>query len=358
MEPNLASLRLERLERELEKPDGIASGPLSLRALSGQRDKGRFVARHTTHELLDGIAEVARAASTKPKTVSTRIWNEARLLAGREDLPTASAAYRRLGVPWPLVLELAFTAAAKRSRVLGTRVQQPDFRGDDETILSGLRLVAHRVQAPLDRITYDLERLKVDAERVRRGRAPLNLPHSQTVIKRLRSWADACRRAGIEPARAVPPPLHRARPAVELLDEFVSKHRLLPYRSWFEQWSRAMDIPLGRDARRWEVLVEALRERRAARGEETPFEAASRSSLPPIPDSQPVGRNRRRRAKRHGREEARASLRLYKKRHLRPGDEPRQKHYMAAARKDRELLSASVLERHGRFQDLCREAGL
>jgi hypothetical protein len=358
MEPNLASLRAERLAHELEKPDGIASGPLSLRALPGERHKGRFVARHTTHELLDGVAEVARAASPTPMTASTRAWNEARKDAGRDDLPTASAIYRRLGIAWPLVLELAITAAAKRSRLLGTRVQQPDFRGDDETIRSGLRLVAHRLKEPLDPLAYDLDRVKIDAERTHRGRPPLNLPHSQTVIKRLRSWANACASAGVEPARPTPPPLHRARPAVELLDEFVSRTGLLPYRSWFEHWCRAMDIPLGRDARQWDVLVAELRERRAARGEETPHEAASRSSLPPIPESAPVGRNRRRRAKRRGREEAIASLRLYKKRYLRDGREPRQKHYMLVARKDRDLLTAGVLSRHGRFQDLCREAGI
>ena len=105
-------------------------------------------------------------------------------------------------------------------------------------------------------------------------------------------------------------------------------------------------------------LVAALRERRTARGEETPFEAASRSELPPIPDSDPVGRDRRRRAKRRDRDEAIASLQLYKERHLGPSKEPRQKHYMAAARKDRDLLTAGVLSRHGRFQDLCREAGI
>ena len=69
---------------------------------------------------------------------------------------------------------------------------------------------------------------------------------------------------------------------------------------------------------------------------------------PPIPDSDPVGRNRRRRAKRRDRDEAIASLQLYKERHLGPSKEPRQKHYMAAARKDRDLLTAGVLSRHGR----------
>ena len=79
MEPNLASLRLELLELELEKPDARVPGPLPLRALPGQRDHGRFAARHTTHELLDGVAEVARVASATPGTVSAREWDSGRI---------------------------------------------------------------------------------------------------------------------------------------------------------------------------------------------------------------------------------------------------------------------------------------
>jgi hypothetical protein len=358
MEPNLASLRLELLALELEKPDHRRLGPLPLRALPGQRDHGRFAARHTTHELLDGVAEVARVASATPETVSTREWDKGKIAAGRDDLPTASAICRRLGVVWPLVLKLAFAPAATRGRVLGNHTQRPDFKGDDETIYSGLRLVAHRAQVPLDRLTYDFERVSVDAERARRGRSPLHLPHSDTVVKRLKSWVGACERAGVEPAPPTPPPHSRARPAIEMLDEFISERGLLPYRSWFESWCRAQDIPLGRDARRWDELVAAVRELRTARGEDTPHEPAPRSSLPPIPDHDRVAREGARRPKRRTREEVLASLRLYKTRHLKAGQEPRQKHYYHSAKKDRELLAGSTLIKHGRFQDLCRESGI
>jgi len=358
MEPNLASLRLELLAQELEKQDANSPGPLSLRALPGQRDHGRFTARQTTHVLLDGVAEVAAAASSQPKTVSTREWDEGRAVAGRTDLPTASTIRRRLGISWPLVLRLAFTAPAKRSRVLGNHTQRPAFKGDDETILSGLRLIAHRVQAPLDRLTYDVERVKVDVQRARRGRAPLNLPHSDTVVKRLKSWKNACEQAGVEPARSSGPPARRARPAVETLDDFISETGLLPYRKWFERWCKANDIPLGRDARRWHELVALVRELRAARGDETPLDPTPLASLPPIPTVERIGRDRRRRPKRRTREEAIASLRRYRAKHLAPGQEPRQKHYYACAKKDRELLAGSTLIKHGRFQDLCREAGI
>jgi hypothetical protein len=97
---NLASFRVELLELELEKPDLQLPSPPPLRALPGQRDKGRFTARQTTHELLDGVA------------------------------PSPGHLFK-----------LAFTVAAKRSRVLGNHTQRPDFKGDDETICSGLRLV-------------------------------------------------------------------------------------------------------------------------------------------------------------------------------------------------------------------------
>jgi hypothetical protein len=360
MEPNLASLRLERVARELEKPHRITPGPLSLRALSNERDEqtGRFAARHTTHELLDGVAEVALAASVPARSISKAAWNQSRDDLGRTDLPTADPIRRRLGVSWPLVLKLAFTAAAKRSRVLGNHTQRPDFKGDDETICSGLRMVAHRVKEPLDRLTYDFERIKLDEERARRGRPPLHLPHSDTIVKRLRSWVNACKLAGVEAARPVPPPTTRARPAVETLDEFISQTGLLPYRRWFEQWCRAKDIPLGRDARQWDEVVAAVRVRRSARGEKTPFEPATRASLPPIPEHERVGRSGARRPKRRTREEGLASLRRYKRRHLKAGQEPRQKHYYLVAKKDRELLAGSTIVKFGRFQDLCREAGI
>jgi hypothetical protein len=353
-------MRLERVARELEKSDPIRSGPLSLRAVLEQRhSNGRFAAPHTVHQLLDGVADVATAASPEaPLAVSKNTWDAKRVALGRHDLPSANTIRRRIGLDWSEVLELAFTEPAKRSRWLAPRLKRAQFAGGDETICSGLRLIAHRLGTPLDRLSYDLEIAKVDAERVRRGRAPLNLPHSDTVIKRLRSWAGACELAGVEPARRKPPPHHRARPAVELLDEFISARGLLPYRNWFERWCRANDIPLGRDARRWDELVAAVRERRTARGEQTPAEPATRAELPTLPDKAGVGRARDRRVKRRSREDALASLRRYKERHLEPGQGPRQKHYMAAARKDRQLLAASTLERQGHFQDLCREAGI
>jgi hypothetical protein len=85
---------------------------------------------------------------------------------------------------------------------------------------------------------------------------------------------------------------------------------------------------------------------------------ASRSELPPIPERERIGRKDARRPKRRTREEAIDSLRLYKTRYLGPGDEPRQKHYKQKAKVDGELLAGSTLQRLGRFQDLCREAGI
>ena len=358
MEPNLASLRLELLAQELEKPDAERPGPLSLRALAGRDTNGRFAAALTVHELLDAVLDVASAAAPDPQAASTRSWDRARTAAGRPELPTASTICRRLGLPWPTVLALALTEPAERSRSLGLLRKPQEFRGDDETVLASLRLVARRLNAPLGRLAYDIERLKVDTERVRRGRPPLNLPHSETVERRLRSWVRACELAGVEPASPVAPPLHRAKPAVELLDEFISETGLLPYRNWFERWCRGQDIPLGRDARRWDELVRAVRKLRRARGEKTPTKPASSLSLPSIPATD-EGRSRsRRRPKRRTHAEVLASLRRYKECHLESGQQPRQKHYLVAAKKDDQLLAISTLVRHGRFQDLCREAGI
>src|SRR5438874_12994549 len=135
MEPNLASLRLELLTQELEKPDAKLPGPLSLRALSGRDTHGRFAAPLTIHELLDAVTEVAAAASDHPEAPSTRAWDQARVETGRDGLPSASTICRRLGLPWETVLKLAFTEPAERSRSLGLLRKPQEFRGNDETVL-------------------------------------------------------------------------------------------------------------------------------------------------------------------------------------------------------------------------------
>ncbi len=61
---------------------------------------------------------------------------------------------------------------------------------------------------------------------------------------------------------------------------------------------------------------------------------------------------------RHSREAILASLRRYGELHLPPGGMPRQKHYLAACRKDPKLIWPSAMTGHGRFHDLCLEAGI
>jgi hypothetical protein len=61
---------------------------------------------------------------------------------------------------------------------------------------------------------------------------------------------------------------------------------------------------------------------------------------------------------RHSRAAILDSLRRYGALHLAPGCMPRQKHYMAAGRQDRELIWPGHFTRFGRFHDLCVEAGI
>jgi hypothetical protein len=65
-----------------------------------------------------------------------------------------------------------------------------------------------------------------------------------------------------------------------------------------------------------------------------------------------------RRRRRSTREDALRSLQVYGSRYLRAGEPPRFKHYQVSSAGDPDLVSSAVLARFGRFQDLCREAGL
>lgn len=306
-------------------------------------------------ELLDAVRavvlELAEEDADGARRVSTRRYN-----AARADAPSAQAVCARLGLPWDRVLWAALTEPAERGHLLGHLGKRPDADWDDDLARRALRAAAHRVGAPLTASAYDdaIEQLDRGA-RAGQG-APLRLPHSATLVARFGSWAAACRWAGVAPATQSGPPVVRAEPAVEILDRFVSETGLLPDSGYFRCWCRAQGIPLGRDGRAHRRVVAALRDARTARGEATPTSYARPEELPLLPDETrdpdrgPGGG--------YTREAILASLRRYGERHLAPGTRPRFKDYQAACRRDPELLSTSCLGRHGRFQGLCREAGI
>jgi len=78
---------------------------------------------------------------------------------------------------------------------------------------------------------------------------------------------------------------------------------------------------------------------------------------PPLPDDEESADRRRGRRDYWTRERCLEALRRYRDAYLR-GKPARQRHYRDCAKRDSKLPSCSTLQRHGKFQDLCREAGL
>lgn len=359
-----AEMALDRvllvLAQELRETASSGEGPRTVPCVAGGRDsRGRFTTDVSFHELLDRTGFVAAAAAAakgegaSPLAVSKAEFDRA--LAGETlfDCVSAEAVRKRLGVPWPLVLQLAVLDPSKRSHLLSTQagLRRPQFAGGDAEILRALRAAAFahgRTPTPRD---YDLISLGLVVERRAKGLA-LELPQSTVMVRRFGSWAAAVEAAGLEPLPPFAPPRPpRAQSGVDLLDRCITETGLLPSSRWLVRWCRASAIPVNEaDLQPWTETVAQVRALRATRGETTPEAVAVPTDYPPLPEA--PGRRR------HSREDVLASLRLYGKRHLSAGARPRFKHYQAAAAADRELITASVLGRHGRFQDLCVEAGL
>jgi len=326
------------------------------------RRRGRFIPTIGPGSLLDGVADVALvAASGDPAlavAISKSAWDRARREQERTNLPSAEAVRQRFGLAWPRIVELALTDRSQRTKLLG-QWDGSHFAGwgppGPEEARRALKAVTIRlghVPAPFE---YDEGARVIEAEsRRRRTGRPLLLPRSVYIVNEFKSWRAALQAADIE---LIPSPAGPERPPtlVDALNQFVEEVGLLPTSGYFLEWCRRKDIPTARLGGGWAGVVADLRRQRAARGAPTPDCATSASNLPPLPTPAP---RVRRMTCRHSREAIIASLRRYGELHLPPGDMSRQKHYLAACRKDPNLIWPSGLARHGRFHDLCLEAGI
>jgi hypothetical protein len=306
-------------------------------------------------EQLDRIAALIRLAGGE--ALSVREFNR---LRGEHDptLPTAQAACARYRLSWADVRQLAATPAARRGAFHGVKTsERDDYDFGREEAIAILKSVAHSLGKTPDRTEYDAEANRRIKRSKRGGLPPAAIPHSQTIANNMGGWAEALAVAGLDPlehefGKGSPHP--GCRPAAELVDEFVTEHGLLPICSYFEDWCRAKDIPLGRDSRDWRAVVAEVRRIRGARGESTPAELTHRAGLPELPT--PTSGTRRR-AKRHTREAAIASLRLFGKRHLQ-GGRATTRAYRAAALTDDELMPLNSVMKFGKWGDLRQEAGI
>jgi hypothetical protein len=319
-------------------------------AVSRRDPSGRFQASLPLHELLDGVAEVARLvaeqASCPAEKVSKAAWDRGRAAAGRRDLPTGEAVRKRFARSWLDVLRVALGAPAGRVHRFGVLSAHRQSVEDERLIIASVRWAALQVGHSPRPAEYGLVVEEWNRRAQKASGRPL-LPVSETILARM-SWAEAIRRAGLAPLGKSG--ARRAQPLVVLIDRCITKTGVVPTKPWFRQWARLHDIRVGRIGgdNEWGPSLAAALQARAARGDHIPDPG---TPLPGLPAAPP----RRRRCTR---EDVLRSLRAYGARYLRAGDRPRQRHYQVCSAGDDDLLSSAVLGRFGRFQDLCREAGL
>jgi hypothetical protein len=311
---------------------------------------GRFEAWTPLHELLDGVAEVARVAAEQAgcpaERVSKAAWDRGRAAVGRLDLPTAEAVRKRFGRSWVDVLQVALGAPAGRVYRLGVLSAHPQSVDDDRLIIPSLRWAALQIGQSPRPAEYDIVVEPWNRSALKDPLRPL-LPVSETILRRI-AWAEAIRRAGLAPLGNSG--ARRAQALAVLIDRCITETGVVPTKQWFRQWARVHDIRVGRIGgdNEWGPSLEAGLRAWTARGGHISDTGTPLPVLPAAP-------SRRRRCTR---EDAIRSLRAYGERYLQTGQPPRQKHYQVCSASDKDLISSAVLGRFGRFQDLCREAGL
>lgn len=338
--------------------DPVSGGAVRVEPLwvPGRLGSGRELVSEDAHATLDRIGRVAVAAvgsTDDAASVSKRRWDRERRSLG-EPGPSAETLRQRFGLPWSTLLEVALAPAGERTLLIGRAAGTDDhFAGSEETLVRALAAVALRLGGPPSALSYDAVARQLEAERARRRLPALRLPSSVTIVALFGSWEAALVRARLlEEGEARKPRTRELPPAWQSLDRFVSETAKLPSRKWFEKWCQAKRIPVGREVKGWPQVVARMRAERAARGEQTPAKVTIATKMPPLPEGEPRGARKRRRATRS---DALESLRLYSAT-LAPGQLPSQRHYREVARSEMAMVGAATLSKFGRFHDLFREA--
>jgi hypothetical protein len=333
-----------------------------LRSAAGSdvhRNSGRFTARLSTTAALDAIAEVAISAANGSRSgahhVSKGSWNRARDALGRTELVSADHHRQRFNLSWPNLLNLALRSPAQRTHLIQTWERAEDRGwGPEGAQLSirALRAVAHVVEHSPSQLEYH-ETARLMEQSRRWGRRPrLPVPGLAFVVETWSGWDKALAAAGLVPV--VRQRREAPSPAVETLSRCVDATGIVPTRRWFLQWCQRLDIPLGRDNVPWRDLVVRVRELRAEQGLPTPPRATSAKASPRLPTAVAP----RRRATPVTLERVIWSLQRYDRLYLKPGQLPRQKDYMMAAKVDGHLVWPHFALRFGTFHELCRKAGI
>jgi hypothetical protein len=326
-------------------------------------DHGRFRSEQGYHGVLDAVAEVVRVAcaNDEPMPIGRRRYDSARA-ALDNGAPSAQALSKRFGMPLASVIEIALAPAHNRVAEIGAdKSAQVSDEMPTDLMLKAL-CAAHRDLGTIPgAYEYDTWADHFLSGRRRAGLLAFWLPHSVTITSRLGSWDHALRQAGLLAPEAEMPrwPAHAptAPSVLESLDACIEEIGVLPGMSYFLEWCRRKDIPVGGNLTPWRNIVECVRVLRAARGASTPGRAVPARWAPALPKQTAIKKRGRARREYWTRDACLEALVYYGKTYLK-GQEPRQRHYRARAKGNENLPSPSTLQKQGRFQDLCREAGL
>jgi len=321
----------------------------------------RYLTERSFHAEIDAVADVARHAARdgeNPTEVGHVRFDATRDALGLA-LPSGQALVKRLQRPLATIIAMALMADAQRSFAAGhDHANETQREFPKSLMLSALRAAAREIDGrPPSRLTYDGMVARDNQSRVARRLPTQRLPHSETIVTRFGSWDHGLLEAGLisslGAARTNP---HKAPPAAETLDGFITDVGFLPGSGHFSEWCKASGIPLGRDLKAWDDVVEGCRTIRAARGEGMPERAKPGTKRPPVTEtarSGPSSRGRRRVTV----ADCEASARAWNKSGI--TGTPTFRKYKAWAEKTEGAVSSSAITRAaGSFTDLCRRMGV
>ena len=348
-----------------DTPSTVQKPALSASAASDTR----FKARQSFHDLLDGVRDIAIAATGGDASAAAHLsqgkWNRQRVLMGRLELPAAESVRQRMrkGCSWARTLELALAPTSQRM-VLLNRLQSAPLAQGDNAQLHGIRLLSDRTalrsvfnvlhRSP-SQVEYHAVARELDRQHFRKWNAlRTRRPSMESIRQHFASWPAALSAAGLPPQSASHATITTGKDPVDILDRFIDENGFLPVEKYFLAWAREQAIPLPRAPNRkaFSAYVAQVRARREARRVWTPSQPMRRRNCPLL---DPPGRRSP-----YTRDDRLRCLQRYGAHLSQTGRQPTARSYRAASARDPELMAYETLVQRGqlKFQDLCHEAGI
>ena len=206
---------------------------------------GRFSREYSEQDLLALVRRIAENGQfDNPESISQAAYDRAREKFPGPKGPRAYRIVKRLNMPWPQVVALAFGAANKEKAIGSRRKKQARDELDKETIVPYLQLVARHLNT--ERLTvgdYDQGReelIEADERRTAHGGELARLiPSGQLIVTKAGSWRKALDWAGLKPAKERKIPEY---PAGRVLDDFIVDFGYLPSWRALDRYRRARGV--------------------------------------------------------------------------------------------------------------------